>query len=373
MIGGLISDVVLIGALVLIFGGFYYWARRRGLVAAAPAAGPQAEGSPATRHVSLLTEASAYAGTILLLAGGAAAVSQLWHHFTSWEQVAVFAGVAAVFLVAGAAVRRVREPAVQRLVGVLWFVSSAGIAAATVLAVSDVYGKSGGVVVLTLGLVLSVYSAALWLVRRRALQCVALFAGLAVTITGTIETVLSHPGVALALALWGFGLVWAILGWRRYVEPLWVAAPLGVLLALIAPAFSVTDHGWVYAIAIGTATAIMAMSVPLRNTVLLGLGTVATFGYVTAAVVRYFQHSLGVPTTLALTGLLILGLALISARLMRVTRPAKHEAPSAAGPGPAAGEKPTAGQKPTIEEKPAAGENPAAGDSLQQRHFRKAS
>ena len=367
MIGGLMSDVVLIGAVVLIFGGFYYWARRRGLVAAEPAAGPQAEGSPATRHVSLLTEAVAYAGTILLLAGGAAAVGQQWHHFTPWEQVAVFAGTAAAFLVAGVAVRRVQEPAVQRLIGVLWFVSCAGIAVATALAVSDVYGKSGGVVVLALGLVLTVYSAALWLARRRALQCVALFTGLVVSITGTIETVASHPGVALALALWGFGLVWAILGWRRYVEPLWVAAPLGVLLALIAPAFAVADHGWVYAIAIGTAAAIMAMSVPLRNTVLLGLGTVATFGYVTAAVVRYFQHSLGVPATLALTGLLILGLALITARLMRVTRPAKHEAPAAAGRGP------TAGQRPTIEKKPAAGENPATGDSLQQRHLRKAS
>jgi hypothetical protein len=361
MIGGLISDVVLIGAVVLIFGGFYYWARRRGLVAVEPAAGPQAEGSPAKRHGSLLTEAVAYVGTILLLAGGAAAVRQQWHHFTNWEQVAVFAGAAAAFLVAGAAVRRVQEPAVQRLVGVLWFVSSAGVAAATALAVSDVYGKSGGVVVLTAGLVLTVYTAALWLVRRRALQCVALFAGLVVTITGTVETAASHPGVALALALWGFGLVWTVLGWRRYVEPLWVAAPLGVLLALIAPAFAVADHGWVYAIAIGTAAAFMALSVPLRNTVLLGLGTVATFGYVTAAVVRYFQHSLGVPATLAVTGLLVLGLALITARLMRVTHPAKHQAPAAAGHRPAAGEK------------PATGEKPAVGESLQQRHFRKAS
>jgi uncharacterized membrane protein len=363
MIGGLISDVVLIGAVVLIFGGFYYWARRRGLVAAEP----QAERSPTGRHVSLLTEAVAYVGAILLLAGGAAAVRQQWHHFTSWEQVAVFAGAAAAFLVAGAAVRRVQEPAVQRLVGVLWFVSSAGVAAATALAVSDVYGKSGGVVVLTIGLVLTAYSAALWLLRRRALQSVALFAGLVVTVTGTVETVASHPGVALALALWGLGLAWALLGWRRYVEPLWVAVPLGVLLALIAPAFAVTDHGWVYAIAIGTATAIMALSVPLRNTVLLGLGTVATFGYVTAAVVRYFQHSLGVPATLAVTGLLVLGLALITARLLRVTHPGKHQAPAAAGRGPSTGETPTAGEKPVIEEKP------AVEEGAEQRHFRKAS
>jgi len=343
--------VLLIAAVILIAGGFYFWARRRGLAPAGPAAdAARGGGSPAGRHVSLLTEAVAYVGAILLLAGGGAAVRQQWHHFTSWEQVAVFAGAAAVFLVAGGVVRRVKEAAVQRLVGVLWFASSAGVAVAAALAASNVYGMSGKVTGLTAGVVLTVYSAALWLVRRRALQCVALFAGLVVTICATILTVASHPArpapsLAFGLALWGFGLLWAVLGWRRYVEPLWVAASLGVLLALIAPALAVADHGWVYVIAIGTAATAMALSVPLRNTPLLGLGTLATFGYVTAAVVRYFRHSLGIPATLAVTGLLILGIAVISARLMRLTRPARHAEPAAAKPAP--------------EQKPAAADTPA--------------
>lgn len=37
-----------------------------------------------------------------------------------------------------------------------------------------------------------------------------------------------------------------------------------------------------------TAAAAMAASVPLRNTPLLGLGTPATFGYVTAVAVTFF-------------------------------------------------------------------------------------
>ena len=61
------------------------------------------------------------------------------------------------------------------------------------------------------------------------------------------------------------------LGWQRYVEPLWVTVPSGVILALIAPALAVGEHGWVYAIGIATAAAAMAASVRLRNTPLLAL------------------------------------------------------------------------------------------------------
>jgi hypothetical protein len=67
----------------------------------------------------------------------------------------------------------------------------------------------------------------------------------------------------------------------RYVEPLWVTVPSGVILALIAPSLAAGEHGWVYVIGIATAAAAMAASVPLRNTPLLALGTLAMFGYVT--------------------------------------------------------------------------------------------
>jgi hypothetical protein len=53
---------------------------------------------------------------------------------------------------------------------------------------------------------------------------------------------------------------------------------------------------------------------------------VSTFAYLTSMLVRYFEDSLGVPAALSLGGLLILGLAVISARLMRAARPPTDEA-----------------------------------------------
>jgi hypothetical protein len=196
-----------------------------------------------------------------------------------------------------------------------------------------VYGNSAAVTALAVGVGITVYAGALWLVRRHALENFALFAGLIVTICGIIFTVdNSPPSLAFAVALWVFGLAWVGLGWRRYVEPLWVTVPSGVILALIAPSLAAGEYGWVYAIGIATAAAAMAASVPLRNTPLLALGTLAMFGYVTSVVVRYFHQSLGVPGALAVTGVLILGLAAVTARLMRATHPPKPKEPGAAAP-----------------------------------------
>ena len=314
--------VLLVAVVALICGGFYSWSRKQGLTR-----GDAQSKRPGGGHVALLTEAVAYVGAILVLAGGAAAIGQHWNDISDWARVGVFAVAAALFLTVGFVVRGVHEAAVQRLVGVLWFLSVACVAGAAGFAAHGVYGKSGEVTALLIGITVSVYAAALWLVRRGALQNLALFAGLVVTICGTIAIVArgSAPSLAIALALWGFGLAWALVGWRRYVEPLWVAVPVGVLLALLAPSFTLTDHGWMHAIGLVTAAAVMAASIPLRNTVLLAMGTIAMFGYVTSMVVRYFADSLGAPTALALTGGFILILAAISARLMRATRKPQSE------------------------------------------------
>ena len=91
------SLIVPVVIVALIIGGFYYWARRQGLLTT----GQAAEGEQGTRRISLLTEAVAYVGVILLLAGGAAAIGQRWNGIPSWGQVGVCAAAAVFFLLAG--------------------------------------------------------------------------------------------------------------------------------------------------------------------------------------------------------------------------------------------------------------------------------
>jgi hypothetical protein len=337
--------IVIMLAMAVVLGGSYSWARRRGLLAAGHDEG---EKQP-ERRMSLLTEVVGYLGAILLLAGGVAAISRQWSHIGAWAHVGILAGAAAFFLLAGLSVRRVREPAIQRLTGVMWLLSVICTAGAAGYVTYDLIfsftaadNNAGAVTVLGVGLATAAYAAVLWLIRRRALQAAAMFGGLITLICGVIATATvgrapNGASLAYALALWGFGLAWAVLGWRRRIEPMWAAMPLGIMLALIAPALGTGRHGWLYVIAIITAGAAMAVSGPLRNTVLLGLGTVAMFGYVTGVVVRYFGQSLGVPAALSIAGALIIVLAVATARLMRAAQPGEPPAPGTEEPDQAPG------------------------------------
>lgn len=94
---------------------------------------------------------------------------------------------------------------------------------------------------------------------------------------------------------------------------------------VLAPSIGVVDHGWMFAIAIAIAGVLMAASVPLHNSPLLGVGTVASFGHLTAMLVRFFEDSLGVPAALAIGGALILGLAVVTTRLKKAPRPPTQE------------------------------------------------
>ena len=162
------------------FGGFYYWAQQRGLLTT----GQAAEGEPGTQRISLLTEAAAYAGVILLLVGGVSAISQRWNDIGRGGQGGVFAAAAVFFFLVGIIVRQVREPAIQRLAGVAWFLSVAGAGGAVWLALYHVHGTTDAVTAVAAGAGVTLYAAALWLIRRSALQNLALFAGLVITIVG---------------------------------------------------------------------------------------------------------------------------------------------------------------------------------------------
>jgi hypothetical protein len=327
--------ISLLVILALIASGFYYWARRQELLTA----GHEGAGPEAGRRIPLLTEAVMYVGAVLLLAGAVAAISQQWDTIRSWGHVAIFAAAAAFFLMAGSAVRNVREPAIQRMAGVAWFLSVAGVAGAAGSATLDVHGNPGTYTILIVGTSAAVYAAALWFARPRALQNAALFSGLVVTICGVILAAAARgagPALAYGLALWAFGLGWAWLGWQRYAEPARVSMALGTALALTAPGFAAGEHGWMYAIAIASAGAAMAASVPLRSTPLLAMGTLAMFGYVTALVLTYFRQALGIPAALAITGGLIISLAAGTARLMRVAHPPEPGEPGKVQPPPTA-------------------------------------
>jgi hypothetical protein len=296
---------------VLISGIFATWAQR-----------DSAGSPPGRRRVVWLAEGLGLIGATIFLAGSIAVIDQRGNDVRDWGHVVVYFLSAALLLLAGIRVRRFGSTAVhEHQADVLWFFSVAAFAAAVAYAThwiisSSGYVPRGAATVLAVGMAVPVYAAVLWRIRPHTLQNLALFAGLILTICGVIVSVANPaPWLAFALVLWGFGAAWAWAGWR-YVAPKGVSLAVGTALALIAPAFAVGQYGWLCALAIPTAAAAMAASAHLQNKPLLTLGTLAALGYVTWAVVRYLHQPLGIPAMVAITGVLIIGLAAVTARLI---------------------------------------------------------
>jgi hypothetical protein len=276
----------------------------------------------AGRRLSLVTESLATVGVILVLAGSGVAISQRWLQVTERGRVGILAAAAICFLIAGFLVRWLTRSATQPLTELMWCASVASVAGAAAIATAGAYRQPATVTAVIAGGVVALYAATLWLLSRRELLMIGAFIGVIGALCGAILwlTANAAPWLAVAFGLWLLGVAWVILGWL-YPEPLGTSLSLGAALALIAPVIAVHDKGWVYVIAIATAAAAMAASVPLRNIMLVAFGSCALFGYVTAVVLRYADQTLGVPASLVIIGLVLIGLAIVTIRISQASRP----------------------------------------------------
>ena len=269
------------------------------------------------RRVSLLAEALGYVGVILALAGAAVGLAQGWEDLAVWARLAIPAAATALLLLGGALLRRQEEPAFRRLMSVLWVLSVGGLAWTLAVLGSDVVDFDPEPIALMAAAGCTVLAAGLWLLRRHGLQQTVLLASLhALVVSGLIYFFGEDlPVWWFAVAVWGLGVAWAALGWRDAIAPGWLAVAFGCLGAVVGPAFGLGEYEWLLAPALVTAGSLMAVSVPTRQTPLLALGTLGAFGYITWAVVHYFEDSLGVPVALVIVGAVFLVLAVLAGSL----------------------------------------------------------
>ena len=227
----------------------------------------------------------------------------------------MLAFAAAVFLAAGWLTRKSTEPALQRLSAITWVISVAAFAgdAAVVNHMADTAGRTTFLTVTTTA---TAYATTLWWLSRHAIQHLVVFCGTLLSTAAVINFVVDSPTAGIfGVSLWIVGVAWAVAGWSRRLEPWWAAVALGMAAALIAP--SAIGLTWaLFALGIGTAAAVMAIAVYAKFTPALAFGAIAMLGYVTGAVAHYLGDRLGLPSALALTGLLVLAAAVGVARAL---------------------------------------------------------
>lgn len=302
---------ILIPLLVLVIGGGALWTQHSRREAGGSSS---LNGVQRPHRIALLTEAVGYIGAILVLAGISVAIGQRWEDIPNGGRLAILASVTAILLGIGWLIRGSVEPALERLAGVTWAVSVATFAG-SIAVVNRLYDTSDKTSFATTATSSAVYAGVLWLLHRSAIQHVVTFATVLLATASIIAGLVNEPDAwMIAVPLWAIGVVWAAAGWQGRTIPRLVAVPLGLLVALIAPSTIEEISGLRFGLGLGTAAAVMALSVATGFTFGLALASIAMFSYVVGAVTFYFGDTLGIPASLAIAGIVILALAAAAAR-----------------------------------------------------------
>lgn len=272
----------------------------------------EAEHPARAPHASLVVEALAYLGGALATAATVVVLSRSWDEMAPGAHVGILGGIAAIALVAGAVLRGSSEPAIDRLVGVLWAASAgfAGVAAGVAASELGDVGDRGSLAIA--GGTVAATALVTYGLHRRMLEQAGVLVGLLIAL---FQAVGPNADEAHG-AIWaGVGVAWIALGWREILTPRRPALVFGSIAALIG-AMSATGGQTAIGLTLGlgVAIALIVASVALREAVMLALGVIGLFQASVQTISRYFSGTIAMPVALIAAGGVAFLAALVLAR-----------------------------------------------------------
>ena len=271
---------------------------------------------PGLSKVGRGLEAIAYLGAVLVLTALVAIAAEFWDGLAPWGRFALGVAVAMVLIFAGVLFSRAEDPAFRRAQMFAWFLSIPAVALAANVAVTQILGVDERYHFVMVSLITLAAAASLWWVRPAVLQTIAMGVTSGVAVIALVTLPEDLPDWSVGVSLASLGVLWMFLTWRGVLKPTrtsYVLAAIG-LLSLGFP-----DLGQLPWPLLGLAAGLilMAVSVPLDQTVLLGMGVAGLFLYIPVTIFEVFGDSLGVPVALLITGLILLGVEVATTRLRR--------------------------------------------------------
>jgi hypothetical protein len=279
---------------------------------------------PAGGRRAVVVEVLGYLGGVLALVAGVVLGAESWAQLGHWGRVGVLAAVTGVLLAAGWWLRGAEGRVLPRLASVLWLGAVAAFAG-----LLGVLGDRGGAAVLDPSLGAAggalVLAGGLFLLERRVLQQLALFASLASMVTAAIHQA-GWPWTVWGYGCLALGLVWLELGRRGLVGPRRTTEALGSLALLVGPAaLAVEASGpaelWLWA-GLGLAVGLIVAGSALRRSVPLGIGAAGMVVFLGRIAGEHWRD-LGAPLAILVVGLGLVAAAVVVARL----RPAGNGTP----------------------------------------------
>lgn len=275
-------------------------------------------GPSTNRARSVALEGLGYLGGAIVVAAGVTLAAQYWADLGSAARVLVAATAWTALAMAATLVRPdggARAAAVSRLRAVLWLASTGAAAAfLSVLGDSVLQLRDADLAVLA-GWGTTAYAAVVWWRWRTPLQQTATLVALAAAAAALLAqqtTADELPGIGV----WAVGVGWALLAWRRHTVPQRLGLVGGPVIAVFgAMTTASSDAGTTLVIA--TLAMVMALGVWSRDPALLAVAALGIVLNVPVAVQRWFPGSLTAPAVLLVTGLAVVGLAVVMTRHAR--------------------------------------------------------
>jgi uncharacterized membrane protein len=295
---------------------------REGLITSEQARAIQAaeeerERTSFTGSTPAVIEVIAYAGAICLLSGAYVIASRIWPRFSVIQQLLLLAIGTALLWAGGWWIRADPRPVFQRLATGLWFLSVGGVGWLAA-AVSNHLLKANNSYSLIVGVSTSLYAGALWLTRRTSLQQIGLAGGVAYLCSGVSD--LGGGGETFGIFLWIAGVMWIVVTRANFITPRRTGFVLGALGVLggseaVAINFFESTEWWGLALGVISSGTLLYLSVAFQEMVLLGFGTAGLFVFLVQVIGEYLADGLGGPLTFLVAGMLLLVIAVVTARL----------------------------------------------------------
>jgi len=278
----------------------------------------EAERSAESR-VSRGIEAIAYLGVSLVMVAVWVLIAQSWNDLVPAARLGLSALIVVVLFTVGAFLGRSDEPAVSRAQAFAWFLTVGAVALAANVVIEDLLEVEGDWAFFFVSLISLLAAGALWWMLASSLQVVAMGVTAAITVAAAVTANDSLPDWMYGVSLAGLGALCILLAWREILRPGQASYMLGAVGVLLIAFPEGGDLPWPL-LGLAAGMGLMALSVVLNESLLLGLGVAGLFIYIPMTVFELFGDSLGVPVALLVTGLVLLGVVVITARLRKGTR-----------------------------------------------------
>ena len=274
-------------------------------------------------------EAIGYVGAALALGAIGLILGDLWYELLVGGRLALVGVITLSLFGAGVAVRTSTSAAMQRLTSVLMTASVGGVGWFTAVVASDVFDLSTPARSTSVGAVMSVVAAALYLWRPRALPQLATLGSVAFTAGWALSLSPLDPGAEwYGLVVGSVGVAWFLLALGGWLTPRPVGEVAGALVGSLGVQIAAFGDPPELALGIGLVLAGTLVVLAVRTEALhhLVVGALALFVLAPQLVFELFGDAIGAPATLLLVGLLLVLLAVGLGRARReVARDTAHD------------------------------------------------